>query len=1164
MSRFALKRPWFIEIVVALLFSAGAGIVVPEAALAQATTDTVWIEDALPAGAVAAGTGESWSWIGSNPPPFSGTLSHQSAILAGIHQHYFSDATATMAVGAGDTLFTYVWLDPANPPSEIMLQWNDGSEETWNHRAYWGANLISWGIDGTVGRRYMGPLPALGQWVKLAIPAEMVALEGTTVSGMAFALYNGRASWDRSGTTSQTKLLVRGSVTAGATPTGAVAFSGGANATCAPSDSAGGYVCAVPYGWSGTITPQSNGYTFSPPSRSYSNLTSGVPADNYSVVAGVDISPRAAALVPSGSTQFTAVIVNSAASLVWAVDGIVGGNAAVGTISSTGLYTAPATTGTHAITATLQGTSTAGSATAGINNYRGVFTAQNDNARTSANQSEVLLTPANVGSTQFGKLFSLPVDGEIYAQPLYVANVAIPGQGTRNVVYVATQHDSVYAFDADGNAPTPLWQVNFLGSGITTVSPADVDSDAYLVEIGIASTPVIDPATSTIYVLAYTAESGRYVHRLHALDLATGAEKFGGPVVVAASSPGSDPTSRNGRVPFIPFRELQRTALLLSNNVVYLAFASHGDHGPFHGWVLGYDAQSLQQVGVHNTTPDGVYGGIWMSGGGLAADASNNVYFTTGNGTFDRDVGGNDLGDSFVKLGAVNRALTVTDYFTPYNEANLETTDYDFSAGGIVLFPGQSGQSLAVGISKGGVLYLVDRNSMGHFQPGSNSQIPQSFQTAASLYFSSPTFWQNYLYVVPAVGGAPAQYQFTNGTFTTTPFARGATTFKFPGAVPAVSSNGASKGIMWLLESGGWKTGAPAILHAYDATNIAVELYNSSQAGTRDTLGPAIKFSIPTIANGKVYAGTGNALAILGSLTTTTNYQVSGTVSGAVASGVGFTATGGVSCTSVGRDRALRVHGAAGMVGDGHAGAKRLHVRADVTHLRQRRGRSARAGLRGIGRHRQHGVGRGCRAGGGHGDRRQRRLELDRQQPRTVLGGARPPVGAAGGNSPALLLRGHRDASGGRGRYALYLRVSRSGESAERDHAAVERWIVVASRVLGSEPHRVGNRRHGEPALHGGAAGDRAVGEALDSGLASGPGRQYAQRHGVRALQRARDLGLRRQDGRIAGNLPGQRNGERCGGERSGLHRYRRRDLHEFGRHRPLRMHGAARLVRGR
>jgi len=896
MTRFALKRPWLPEIVVALLFSATCGLVGPAPALAQVTTDTVWIEDALPPGATPAGTSESWSWVSSNPAPFSGTLSHRSAIVAGVHQHYFTGATATMKVGVGDTLFTYVWLDPANPPAEIMLQWNDGSEETWNHRAYWGANLIDFGIDGTVGRRYMGPLPALGQWVKLTIPAEWVALEGTTVSGMAFALYNGRASWDRSGTTSQNHLLLRGSITSG-TPTGGVAISGTNNAQCSPTDATGAYVCAVPYGWSGTITPQSNGYTFAPPSRTYSNVTSGTANDNYSVVAAVGISPRSVAVAPSGSSQFGATIINSAALLIWSVDGIVGGNTAVGTVSATGLYHAPATTGTHTITATLQGTSVTGSATVGVNNYRGVFTYHNDNARTGANQGEVVLKPANVVTAQFGKLATLPVDGEIYAQPLYVSNVAIPGRGLRNVVYVATQHDSVYAFDADGGGPA-LWHVNFLGTGISTVSPEDVDSDAYLDEIGIAGTPVIDSATSTIYVVAYTVESGHYVHRLHALDLATGAEKFGGPVVVTASSPGSDSTSRNGRVPWIPFRHLQRAALLLQNNVVYVAFASHGDHGPYHGWVLGYDAQSLKQIAVHNPTPDGIYGGVWMSGSGLAADASNNIYFITGNGTFDANAGGNDYGDSFMKLSTASRAFTLADYFTPYDEATLDAADQDVGAGGILLFTGSAGEPLAVGLSKLGMLYLVNRNSMGHYRAGSNSQITQSFQTPASLYLSVPAFWQNYLYMVPSIGGGAAQFLFSSGKFGTTPFARNATTFKFPGAVPAISSNGASNGIMWLLPADGWKTRTPAILRAYDATNIAVELYNSSQAGSRDSLGPAIKFAVPTVVNGKVYVPTGNSLAIFGPLAMTTNYQISGTVSGAVVSGVGFTATGGVTCTS--------------------------------------------------------------------------------------------------------------------------------------------------------------------------------------------------------------------------------------------------------------------------
>ncbi|MEO8676536.1 MAG: hypothetical protein ABI569_13225, partial [Casimicrobiaceae bacterium] len=900
MKRQTMQRPTFLEVFAALLLSVVAGLACSPPALAQATTDTVWFEDALPAGATPAGDVEGWNWVSTNPTPYSGSLAHQSALVAGVHQHYFSGATATLPVKVGDTLFTYVYLDPANPPSEVMLQWNDGTAQGFGHRAYWGANLISFGVDGTVGRRYMGPLPPTGQWVRLAVPAEQVGLEGTTLSGAAFTLYNGRATWDHSGKTSATQFLLSGTVTTGSAAVGGVAVTATGNVGCAPSDAAGAYTCAVPYGWSGTITPQLNGYSFTPPSRTYANVTAGIVAENYTVAAAIDVAPKAVALLPSGSSQFTASVINSAASIVWSVDAIVGGNSAVGTISPTGLYVAPAAAGPHSITATLLGTGIAGSASVGVNNYGGVYTFHNDIARTGANQGEVVLSPANVTSAQFGKLFSLAVDGEIYAQPLYVSNVSIPGQGVHNVVYVATQHDSVYAFDADGRVLAPLWQVNFLGAGVTTVSPADVGTDAFLKEIGITGTPVVDPATSTLYVVAYTAESGHYVHRLHALDLATGQEKFGGPVVVTASSPGSDSTSQNGRVPFIPFRQLHRSALLLVNNVVYLSFASHGDNAPYHGWVLGYDAQSLRQMAVYNVTPDGVFGGIWMGAGGPAADASNNVYISTGNGTFDGNTGGNDLGDSFVKLGTNGRAFTVADYFTPFDESSLAVTDYDLGAGGILLFPGSTGEPLLVGIGKSGVIYLVNRNSMGKYHAGNNSQIVQSFQSAATLYLSMPAFWQNNLYIAPSnrSSGGPAQYRFASGTFSTTPFARIPTGFGFPGGVPTVSSNGAGGGIMWLLQAEGWKTAQPAILHAYDATNIANELYNTTQAGARDTLGPAIKFSVPTIVNGKVYVGTGNALAILGLLSGATTYQVSGTVTGAVVSGVAFAATGGASCTN--------------------------------------------------------------------------------------------------------------------------------------------------------------------------------------------------------------------------------------------------------------------------
>ena len=283
----------------------------------------------------------------------------------------------------------------------------------------------------------------------------------------------------------------------------------------------------------------------------------------------------------------------------------------------------------------------------------GVFTYHNDNLRTGQNLNETTLTWANVNQAQFGKKFSYPLDGIAYASPLYVANVSIPAQGVHNVVYVATEHDSVYAFDADGLTPTPLWKVSFINPpAVTTVPAADTGECCDIApEIGITGTPVIDQGPGTLYVVAKTKEGTNYVQRLHALDITTGAEKFGGPKVIQASVPGNgDGNDGKGNVPFNALRENQRPALLLSNGVVYIGFASHGDNGPYHGWVLGYDATTLQQVMAYNNTPNGGEGGIWQSGGGLAADSAGNLYFVAGNGTFDANTGGVDYGESVEKI----------------------------------------------------------------------------------------------------------------------------------------------------------------------------------------------------------------------------------------------------------------------------------------------------------------------------------------------------------------------------------------------------------------------------------------------------------------------------------------------------------------------------------
>ena len=326
-----------------------------------------------------------------------------------------------------------------------------------------------------------------------------------------------------------------------------------------------------------------------------------------------------------------------------------------------------------------------------------VTTFHNDNSRTGQNTSETILTPANVHVTTFGKLFSQAVDGFVYAQPLYVPNVSIPSKGTHNVVYVATEHDSVYAFDADNNTgsnASPLWKTSFINpsQGITTVSSNDVGCSDLIPEIGVTGTPVIDTASGTLYVVAKTKERGKFVQRLHALDIATGAEKFGGPVVIRAKVKGSGDGSVNGFITFDPLRHSQRPGLLLQSGAVYIGWASHCDIGPYHGWIMSYDTQTLAQKAVWNSTPDAGLGGFWASGAGLAADARFNLFVASGNGTFDVDGGGRDFGDSIIKLPlpTTNR-FKVSDYFTPYDQDSLENGDVDLGSGGVLLLPDQTG-----------------------------------------------------------------------------------------------------------------------------------------------------------------------------------------------------------------------------------------------------------------------------------------------------------------------------------------------------------------------------------------------------------------------------------------------------------------------------------------
>jgi hypothetical protein len=597
----------------------------------------------------------------------------------------------------------------------------------------------------------------------------------------------------------------------------------------------------------------------------------------------VSVSPKRGGLVTSQTLAISATLTNDTgnAGVTWSTTG--GSFPAMNSTSAT--FMAPATPGVVTITAaSAADPSKTATAAIGVTNLTGVTTYLGGNARQGANTQEYALTTSGVtavNSANFGKLFSCTVDAPIYAQPLWVAQMTISG-GTHNVVFVATEHDSVYAFDADANPCTQLWQASLIdtthgaaNSSETWVTSIDTDCTADIYpDIGIVGTPVIDPNTQTLYVVSKSknSTSSNFYQRIHALDLTTGNEKFAGPTTISATVPGTGVGSSAGNVSFDPLLNNQRSALLLSNGHVIVDWASHCDNGAYHGWVMSFSASSLAQEAVFNTSPDGINSGVWMAGGGPASDASGNIYFAIGNGTFDAAgtaAPNDDYGDAILKLGPPSGGtFPVLSYFRSHTLISPNHADIDQGSGGVLLLPAVGSFNYLVQSGKDGNVYVMDQANLGGYSSSSNNVVKR-INAASSGMWGSPTYWNGNVYFGAAHNGTGVPedpiraFSFdTVSTAMLSPSPTSATSkiFGYPGPTVPVSANGTSNGIAWALENllfcTDESTGCgPAILHAYDATNLATEFWNSSQ-NPADTAGNAVKFTVPTVVNGKVYIGT--------------------------------------------------------------------------------------------------------------------------------------------------------------------------------------------------------------------------------------------------------------------------------------------------------------------
>jgi len=592
----------------------------------------------------------------------------------------------------------------------------------------------------------------------------------------------------------------------------------------------------------------------------------------------VSLTPKRGGLVLGQSLNLTATVTNDVggAGVVW--------SAPSGTFSAqtatTATFTAPNSPGQITVTATSKADATkSATATIGVTDLGGVTTYHNNPSRDGANNQEYALNTSNVAPATFGKLFSCTVDGAVYAQPLWVPNVSIGG-GTHNVIVVATQRDWVYVFDADASPCTTYWSTQFIPAGETYGFNGDVGTNDIYQDLGITGTPVIDPQSHTIYFVAKTKNIGttNYHSRLFAVKLETGASVMGAVDIAPSVTGNCDGTGNT--VSFSPQMQNQRAGLALFNGTVYVAYGSHGDVGNWHGWLLGFQTANLAaRPGVFNTTPNALAtpvtgappcgAGIWMAGGAPAIDVvQNDLFVTTGNGAWD---GVTDFGDSYLKLSP---SLSVMDWFTPSNQSTLDAGDTDVGSSGTALLIDETGTNghthLMAGASKAGVLFLLDRDNMGKFN--SIDAVVQEFPLAGAS-FSTLGFWNNTMYFFgttqndlgATVQGQSFAFDTGMGKFNLAATKNTNPAYGFPGATPSISASSATTdGIVWAIDAavygafdGGLRGAGPAILHAFDATDISKELWNSSQAaGGRDTAGNAVKFTVPTVANGKVYIGT--------------------------------------------------------------------------------------------------------------------------------------------------------------------------------------------------------------------------------------------------------------------------------------------------------------------